>query len=247
MRNIWTIALREYKYYFASPIAYVVAFLILIVIGGLFTVSLYFTLESFGQMPPPGVQVVTGPLMFMLVFACPALTMRLLSEEQRLGTMELLLTAPVRDFELVVGKWFGSFLFVLTIIGITVGYPMVLNWLVEPGIDQGPFISGYLGVILVSAAFLAIGVAISSLFSNQVVSFISTFVVLMFVWWLIGIFAQVSGPGAGDILRYIDFSRHFYENFIIGLIELGNVVYLLSVTALALFLGSVSVEMRRWR
>jgi ABC-2 type transport system permease protein len=132
MFNIWTIARREYKAYFASPVAYIVAFLILAVVGGLFTASVFFTMQAMGQVPPPGVQVVTGTLMFLLVFACPALTMRLLSEEQRLGTMELLLTAPVRDWELVVGKWLGSFLFVLTLIALTLIYPVVLNALVDP-------------------------------------------------------------------------------------------------------------------
>jgi ABC-2 type transport system permease protein len=247
MYNIWTIARREYKAYFSSPVAYVVAFLILVVVGGLFTASIFFTMQAMGQIPPPGVQVVTGTLMFLLVFACPALTMRLLSEEQRLGTLELLLTAPVRDWELVVGKWFGSFLFVLTIIALTLIYPMVLNALVDPGIDQGPLISGYLGVILVSAAFLAIGVAISSLFTNQVASFLATFGILLFFWWIFSILAQVSGTGGGELLRYLDFSGHFYNNLIQGLVELGDLVYLLSVTALALFLGSMSIEMRRWR
>jgi ABC-2 type transport system permease protein len=247
MFNIWTIARREYKAYFASPVAYIVAFLILAVVGGLFTASVFFTMQAMGQVPPPGVQVITGTLMFVLVFASPALTMRLLSEEQRLGTMELLLTAPVRDWELVVGKWLGAFLFVLTIIALTIFYPLVLNALVDPGIDQGILVSGYLGVILVSAAFLAIGVAISSLFTNQVASFLATFGVLIFFWWIFAILAQVSGAGSGEVMRYLDFSAKFYENLIQGLVELGDLVYLLSVTALALFLGSVSVEMRRWR
>ena len=247
MFNIWTIARREYKAYFASPVAYIVAFLILAVVGGLFTASVFFTMQAMGQAPPPGVQVITGTLMFVLVFASPALTMRLLSEEQRLGTMELLLTAPVRDWELVVGKWLGVFLFVLTIIALTIFYPLVLNALVDPGIDQGILISGYLGVILVSGAFLAVGVAISSLFTNQVATFLTTFGVLIFFWWIFAILGQVSGPGTGEVMRYLDFSAKFYENLIQGLVELGDLVYLLSVTALALFLGSVSVEMRRWR
>jgi ABC-2 type transport system permease protein len=204
-------------------------------------------MQAMGQAPPPGVQVITGTLMFVLVFASPALTMRLLSEEQRLGTMELLLTAPVRDWELVVGKWLGAFLFVLTVIALTIFYPLVLNALVDPGIDQGILISGYLGVILVAGAFLAIGVAISSLFTNQVASFLATFGVLIFFWWIFAILAQVSGTGTGEVMRYLDISAKFYDNLIQGLVELGDLVYLLSVTALALFLGSVSVEMRRWR
>lgn len=247
MYNVWTIARREYKAYFASPVAYIVAFLILVVVGGLFTASIYFTMQAMGQVPPPGVQVVTGTLMFLLVFACPALTMRLLSEEQRLGTMELLLTAPVRDAELVIGKWLGSFLFVATLVAVTLVYPLVLNAMVEPGIDQGPLLSGYLGILLVSAAFLGIGVAISSLFSNQVVSYLGTFVVLMFLWWLLGIFTQVGGAGSSALLAYFDFSNHFYNNLNEGMIELSNVVYLVSVTALTLFLGSLVLEIRRWR
>ena len=247
MFNIWTIARREYKAYFGSPVAYIVAFLILAVVGGLFTASIFFTMQAMGQVPPPGVQVVTGTLMFVLVFASPALTMRLLSEEQRLGTMELLLTAPVRDYELVVGKWLGAFLFVLTIIALTIFYPLVLNTLVDPGIDQGILISGYLGVFLISGAFLAIGVAVSSLFTNQVASFLGTFGVLIFFWWIFAILAQVGGGTTAEVMRYLDFSGKFYENLIQGLVELSDVVYILCVTALALLLGSVSVEMRRWR
>jgi ABC-2 type transport system permease protein len=111
--------------------------------------------------------VVTGPLIFLLIFACPAFTMRLISEETRLGTMELLLTSPVRDYELVLGKWLGSFLFVLTLIALSWIYPILLNIIIDPGIDQGPLVSGYLGLVLAAGAFLAIGIAISSLFETR--------------------------------------------------------------------------------
>jgi ABC-2 type transport system permease protein len=96
----------------------------------------------FGQIPPPDVQVVIGPAAFLLVFACPAFTMRLLSEEQRLGTIELLLTAPVRDAELVIGKWLGSFMLVFTILAVTLIYPAGLNLMINHGIDQGLMIIG---------------------------------------------------------------------------------------------------------
>jgi ABC-2 type transport system permease protein len=173
--------------------------------------------------------------------------MRLLSEEQRQGTLELLLTTPVRDWEVVVGKWLGSFLFILTVVAITLIYPFILNRMIDPGIDQGQMITGYLGVILIAAAFLGIGVAISSLFSNQVASYLTTFGVLVFLWWLLGIFTQVSGPLGSSILNHLDFSRQFYEVLNQGVIELSGVVYLISVTAFTLFLGAMSVEMRRWR
>lgn len=247
MFNIWTIAKREYKLYFASPVAYAIAFFVLLVVGGVVAASLLFTMQSMGQVPPPDVTTVIYPLMFLLVFICPALTMRLLSEEQRLGTIELLLTAPVRDWELVMGKWLGAFFFIATLIGITLFYPIVMNWLIDPGIDQGPLVTGYLGMLLVSGAFLGIGVFISALFSNQVASYLTTFGILVFFWLVLRIIIQVAGPTMGNFLGYIDFSGHFYNNLISGLIELGDVVYFVSVTALSIFLGSVVVEMRRWR
>lgn len=247
MRNIWTIASREYKAYYNSFTMYLFTFFILLVIGGVMVASLLFALNSFGSTPPPGVQVVTGPLIFMLIFACPAFTMRLLSEETRLGTMELLLTAPVRDAELVVGKWLGSFLFVLTLVAISAIYPLILHTIVDPGIDQGPLISGYLGVILASAAFLAIGVAVSSLFSSQVASYITTFGVIVLFWWITGIVSQAASGAAGAIFQYLDMATHFYDNLYRGVVQLSSVVFFLSLTALALVLGTVSVESRRWR
>lgn len=172
MRNIWTIAKREYKHYFSSPAAYMVAFMILLVIGLIFYVNILAgTMQQFQQASAPNVQVILGPMVTLFLFATPAITMRLLAEEQRLGTLELMLTAPVRDWELVVGKWLGGTLFLFTIILITWIYPIVLNRMVDPGIDQGPLVTGYLGICLFSMALVAIGVAISSLFSNQIAAF----------------------------------------------------------------------------
>lgn len=138
MRNIWIIAKREFDHYFISPIAYVVAFMILLTIGIIFAINIYFfiqnALQSFGQVPD--ISPITGALGFLLVLSIPAVTMRLISDEARMGTLELLLTAPIRDFELVAGKWLGSFLFILTIVAVTLVYPLILNGLVSPGIDQ---------------------------------------------------------------------------------------------------------------
>src|SRR5688572_31544491 len=117
MKNIWTIAKREYDYYFNSPTAYVVAFVILFILGFIFAAILLFTNENsqFGFAPPPDITQVNWWFVFLLMFGTPAITMRLIGEEAKTGTIELLLTAPVRDYELVVGKWLGSFLYVLTI------------------------------------------------------------------------------------------------------------------------------------
>jgi ABC-2 type transport system permease protein len=247
MRNIWTIARREYKLYFANPVAYIMAFVIFLVLGIFFFLNLTYAEQSLGQVPPPGVDVVTNLVMFLLVFICPAVTMRSISEEQRLGTMELLLTAPVNDWELIVGKWLGAWLFVLTIVAVTWIYPILLNVLETPGIDQGPLITGYLGILLGSATFLALGIAISSLFSNQVATFITTFGILFIGWWLFRIAAQVASPSAAALLNYLDLSGHFYNTLVSGVIQLNDVVYYLSVTSLALFVGTMVVETRRWR
>jgi ABC-2 type transport system permease protein len=249
MRNIWTIAKREYRAYFSSLTAYLFAFLILAVIGGFFALTIWITFDSFGQLPPPGVDLVLYPLIFLLIFACPAFTMRLLSEEQRLGTLELLMTAPVRDAELVVGKWLGSFLFVATLVGITLVYPIAMHMMTSPGIDQGPMVTGYLGILLISASFLAMGVAVSGLFSNQIASYVLTVALIVLMWWVIGIFSQAGEPGTttATIFKFLDMKSHYYDAMVTGVLPLSGVVYYLSLTAFGLLFGSVIVETRRWR
>jgi len=243
MRNIWTLAAREFKQYFASPAAYLVAAMLLVVMGIIFYTNV---VGAIINQFPPTTQVVLGPLVTLLLFATPAITMRLLAEEQRQGTMELLLTAPVRDFELVVGKWLGGFMFMLSILAMTWLYPIFLNQIVDPGIDQGLLVSGYLGVILFTAALVAIGVAVSSLFSNQIAVFFTTLGVFL-ILWLVSLPAQAMGAAGGEIMRYLDASEHFYTTFYQGVIDLSDIVYFLSVTALALFVGTMSIEYRRWR
>ncbi|MDP3186217.1 MAG: ABC transporter permease [Anaerolineales bacterium] len=248
MRNVWTIARREYKHYFISPIAYLVALMIFLTVGILFVLN--FSQAAYQSMfygsPPPDTRIIVGPMAFLFLLASPALTMRLIADEQRMGTLELLLTAPVQDWELVVGKWLGAFLFLLSLIALTLIYPILLNRFVNPGIDQGMVIAGYLGVILVAATFLSIGTAISSFFSNQFAAFFATLGVYVLLWWMIGWPAQVL-PTGGDVFRFLDMSAHFYDTMTNGIIALADIVYYLSLTALGLFLGTVAVELRRWR
>ena len=249
MRNIWIIAKREFDHYFISPIAYVVAFMILLTIGIIFAINIYFfiqnALQSFGQVPD--ISPVTGAFGFLLVLSIPAITMRLLADEARMGTLELLLTAPVRDFELVAGKWLGGFLFILTIVAATLVYPMILNGLVSPGIDQQLVMSSYLGVILVAASFLALGVGISAVFTNQVAAFFVTLSTFVFLWWLIGFPAQVIQGTGSEVFRYLDMKTHFYDALNLGSIKLADLVYFFSLIALGLFVGTTAIETRRWR
>lgn len=243
MRNVWIIARREFRQYFVSPVAYAVAAMMLLILGGLFAINFYLGLMT-GQVTPDG-RLVIGPLVTILVFAVPAITMRLLAEEHRMGTIELLLTAPVRDWELVVGKWLGAMGFMLVLLATTWIYPLILHRLTTPGIDQGALVSAYIGLVLLVSAIVAIGVLISSLFTNPVPAFFTTLGVLL-VLWIIGNFAQGSGWWS-EVLRYLSLVDHYYANLYRGVLDLGDVVYFLSLTALALFLGSQVVEARRWR
>jgi ABC-2 type transport system permease protein len=247
MRNIWTIAKREYKVYFSSPLAYIVMLIIFAVIGVIFALNIInLTNNPFGFNQAPDATIVTGPMAFLLVFSAPALTMRLLADEQRMGTLELMLTAPVHDWELVVGKWFGSFLFLLTIIGLSLIFPLILNSMIDPGLDQQTMLAGYLGIILVAAAFLSIGVSISAMFSNQFAAFFLSMGLLVILWFLIGIPGQLL-PNGGEIFTYLNMNSRFYNSLLQGVINLSDIVYFLSVTALGLLIGSVVIETRRWR
>ena len=243
MRNIWVIAEKEYKHYFISPIAYAVAFTVLLILGVVFYANV---LAASMQQFAPSIQIVIGPLVTLLLFMTPAITMRTVAEEQKNGTLEILLTAPVRDWEVVIGKWLGGVLFILTLLLITWFYPIVLNQIIQPGIDQGLMMTSYLGLFLLASAFLAIGVMVSSFFSNQIAAFFATMAILL-VFWMIGFPAQAMGANGGELLRYLDMSEHFYNTFYRGIIGLKDIVFYISVIALALFLGSVSVETRRWR
>jgi ABC-2 type transport system permease protein len=247
MRNIWTIAKREFNNYFSSPVAYAVALLFLGTVGIIFVLNLMVLSNNpFGYTDAPDVRMITGPMAFMLMLATPALTMRLLADEVRMGTMELLLTAPLRDYELVVGKWLGAFLFNLALIGISLVFPIMLNQMVKPGIDQMQMISAYLGVILAAAALLGMGVGISAIFNNQIAAFFTTLVLFVILWWLIGAPANIL-PSSGEVFGYLDMSAQLSNNFNEGIIKLSSVVYFLSLTGLGLFVGSTAVEIRRWR
>lgn len=250
MRNIFTIANREYKHYFISPIAYIVALLILLVLGIYFLLILFqisSTAYYTGTTTPPETSDILGMMPFLLLFAVPALTMRLLAEENRTGTLELLLTSPVNDWELIVGKWLGALMFLLTIVLITLLFPIILNfWLVEPGIDQMLMLSNYLGLILVIAAFLSIGTAISALFKNQIAALFATMVTLFFLWYLIGWPAYVM-PTGGEIFNYLSMSSHFFDGFLRGSVSFSDIIYYLTWIVLGLFVGTAAIEMRRWQ
>ena len=243
MRNAWTIARREFRHYFVSPIAYAVAIFLFVVLGILFYISVSFLLTT-GQIPPDG-RIVMGNMVFLLIWTTPFLTMRLIAEEAGSGTMELLLTAPIRDWELVLGKWLGAFGFVGLLLAVTWVYPILLHRMTTPGIDQGVLLVAYFGVLLMMGAILAIGVLVSAFFRNSLAAGFATLAVIL-VLWVIGSLASGYG-GVNEIVRYLSFSDHFFDNLYQGVVDLSDIVYYVSLTVLALFTASQVVESRRWR
>jgi ABC-2 type transport system permease protein len=244
MRNVWTIAVRELKLFFISPIAYVMSVIMLLILGGIFFLNLYIAINT--QQFTPGMDVIIQWAFILFLFTIPAFTMRTLAEENKTGTLELLLTAPVRDWEVIVGKWLGGMLYIISFLVITWVYPVILNQLVKPGIDQGLLLSSYLGLLLAASAFIAIGVATSSMFNNQIASFFASLGIFLILWLLIGAPADVVYGTPGDILRYLSMRDHF-SPFVTGIISIQDITYFLSLTALGLFFGTVSIESRRWR
>ncbi len=199
--------------------------------------------------------VMLGPLLTILLFATPAITMRLIAEENSLGTIELMLTAPVRDSELVIGKWLGGTLFGSVLLGLTWIYPVFLQVITKPnGIDQGPLVSSYLVLLLLMASLVAIGVCISAPFKNVTAAFFASLMASLALW-VSGLGASaLSSSGAaggtslfGTILQYLDFTSHFYNTAYAGRLDLRDIVFYTSIIVLMLFFATRIVESRRWR
>ncbi len=246
MRNVWIIARREYKQFFITPVAYVVAFFFMLFLGIFFYINLRQAIQTAPyQSYVPSVQMIISPMVTFLLFVLPAVSMRSIAEEIRMGTTELLFTAPVKDWELVVGKWLGAFLFMFSLLVFTWIFPLILNFLVKPGIDQGLFLTGYLGLALMAAGSIAIGVFVSSLFNNQIVVYLISLIIILVLWFVPQLVSGSTGTGV-QVLNYLGYVDHFM-NFYQGTINLSDLIYYLSLTSLGLFLGTVSVEMRRWR
>ena len=238
MSNTLAIARRELVAYFASPVAYVVIAAFLVIMGLLFG----YVLGAPLQYRQADMSPVLGSVPVILLLVAPALTMRLLSEEQRSGTIELLLTAPVRDWEVVVGKFLAGLALLLTMVALTLYYPLLMTVFGNP--DLGAIASGYLGVILIGASFLSIGLLASSLTQNQVVAAMISFGIIL-AFWLIGFLGGVVSGQAAEIVSYISITEH-YGDFLEGIVSSKDVIYYLSIVVGALFLATRSLETRRW-
>lgn len=243
MRNVWIVARRELGAIFVQPIAYIFAIMMTLVTGLIFSAQISFPTAQGG--PPPDLTQILNTFTFLTIFAAPAITMRLLSEEQQTGTIELLMTLPVRDVEVVLGKFVAAFVFYATVVALTLIYPLILFRFGNP--DVGPMISSYLGVLLWGASLLGIGILASSMSENQINAFMLAFGIILLLY-LTMIPAQLFAvsPRISTILNELSLQTHL-SNFMNGLITAKDVLYYLIITAVSLFAAARVLESRRWR
>ena len=238
MRNILTIFQTEFKSYFNSPIAY-----IFIITFLLFSSWLFF--RSFFLIGQAHLRPLFGILPWLFLILAPAITMRSWAEEKKLGTMEVLMTLPLKDYEAVLGKFFSSFIFM--IIAVLLTFPLSLTIYILGNPDTGTIVGGYLGACLMGGAYLAIGLFISSLTKNQIVAFIIS-IVTCFVFLIIGEdIVLMSTPNMiVPIFNYLGLGAHF-ESISRGVIDSRDLIYYLSVIGFFLFLNTLAIESRKWK
>jgi ABC-2 type transport system permease protein len=253
MRNIVTIARKELQAYFASPIAYVVIGFFALLYGYFFyTLLWYFERQSMQVQPGSGQtmnlnQMLIGPVFMnvsvIVLFVMPMITMRTYAEEKRSGTMELLLTSPLTDLQIILGKFFGAFGLYVVMLAVTTIHMALLFVYGSP--EWKPLATGYLGILLMGGCFISAGLLISSLTKNQIVAGMVTFAVFLLLW-VINWIGQSLGPTGQAIVTHLSITDHL-DDFARGIIDTKHLVYYLSFIVFGLFLTARSVDSERWR
>jgi ABC-2 type transport system permease protein len=252
MRNILAIADKELRSYFASPIAYILIGFFLLPFGVFFYLYLNSFVKQSLQMAQYGgamninqqvIRYVLQNASVIILFLMPMITMRTYSEEKRSGTIELLLTSPVTDVEIILGKFFGALGVYTALLAVTLLYMGILFVYGNP--EWRPLVASYLGLLLMGATFISIGLMISSTTKNQIVAGVVTFVVFLLLW-IVGWFADSAGPTIGPITSWLSITEHF-DDFSKGIIDTKHVLYYLSLITFGLFLTAKSVDTERWR
>jgi ABC-2 type transport system permease protein len=255
MRNILAIANKELRSYFASPIAYIVIGVFALLYGYFYIAILYFFVRQGMQMNQFGAgggqsmninQQFIRPLLsnvtILILFMLPAITMRSYAEEKRSGTIELLLTSPITDFQIVIGKFLGALALYAVMLSVTLIHMVILFVYGRP--EWKPLLTAYVGLLLFGGCFIAVGLFISTLTKNQVVAFMVTFGVFLSLWvitWL-----GSSFPPIEPLMTYLSIIDHF-EDFSKGIIDTTHVIYYVSFITFGLFLTAKSVDSERWR
>ncbi len=238
MRNIVTMTRRELTAQFYSPIAYVVLVVFLVLSG------IIFGMANFQPGAEASARMLFGLVPLILVLVSPLLTMRLLSDEFRTGTIETLMTAPINDAEVILGKFLGTFLFYLVMLAGTLVYPIILSF--YGSLDTGLALCSYVGLLLVGGLFISVGLFFSTCTQNQVIAAICTLAILAVFTFLGDWLASGQEGTLRVILQHLSIRSH-YEVFVRGLLDSNHVVFFITSTALFLFLGVKALEFRRWR
>lgn len=256
MRNVLAIARKELRAYFTSPIAYATIGLFALIFGFMFVTFLRFFLQQslgagqFGMGGPQSVnvnQMLVRPLLLqtsvVVLFVLPLLSMRTFAEEKRTGTMELLLTSPLRDWEIILGKFFGAAALYGLMLAVTW---LSVVWLFLYGNPEWrQVLAAYLGLLLLGSSFLSLGMFISNLTQNQIVACFVTFGVLLLLLLLSWV-SEFAGPTMREVVTALSITEHF-DDFAKGVIDTKHLVYYASFIFFGLFLTSRSLDADRWR
>jgi ABC-2 type transport system permease protein len=254
MSNILAIAHKELKSYFASPIAYIVIGFFALMFGYFFYALLVFfdrqsmQMGGFGGQPAVNVnEQLIRPVFLnasvIILFVLPMITMRTYAEEKRSGTIELLLTSPLTDFQIIMGKFIGAMGLYGAMLAVTMVHIGVLFAFGNP--EWRPVVTGYLGLLLMGGCFISVGLLISSLTKNQIVAGMVTFAVFLMLW-VINWVASFTGPTTQAVLNYLSITDHL-DDFTKGVLDTKHLVYYLSFITFGLFLTMRSVDTERWR
>src|SRR5258705_9327311 len=255
MNNILALAHKELRSYFSTAIAYIVMGFFALLWGAFFYSMVLIVNQQSMQLGLDGQggvninQQLVRPLFLnasvILLFVLPLITMRTYSEEKRSGTIELLLTSPISDVQIIVGKFLGAMALFGAMLAITLIHMLFLFSWTMPRPEWRPLVTGYVGLLLMGGCFISVGLFISSLTKNQIVSGIATFAVFLLLW-VINWPASFSGPTMQSILNYLSITDH-YDDFTKGILDTKHFVYYFSVMSLGLFLTTRSVDTERWK
>jgi ABC-2 type transport system permease protein len=238
MRKSLTIMQRELGAYFYSPIAYAVLTIFMIVCG------IFFLTQSFTPGGEASLKGLTNVMPVLLVVFLPIITMRLLSEEFRGGTIETLMTAPVGEGSVVMGKFLGALVFYLVMLGLTLIYAVLVRLFGR--LDFGALMSTYLGLLFLGALYLAVGLFFSACTMNQIIAAVGSIVLLLVFTFLADYLARDAQGFLGLMLHHLSLDSH-YRDFTLGMVDTNHVIFFLTSIGLFLFLAVKALESRRWR
>ena len=254
MRNILAIVRKELRSYFASPIAYVIVGMFAVLFGWFYVAILNIFVQQSMQMGSMGaagslnvnqqmIRYVFQNSLVVNLFVVPLITMRTYAEEKRSGTIELLMTSPLTDFQIIMGKFLGALAVYAAMLAVTLIHMAVLFVYGNP--EWKPIVTAYLGMLLMGGCFLSVGLLFSSLTRNQIVAAMITFSVLLLLW-VIDWIGSLGGPTLQKLVSYLSITGHF-EDFSKGVLDTTHLVYYLSFMTFGLFLTAKAVDSERWR